>query len=148
MVNKETWEPQVTAGGHFDVVSDIQWDKGEGHYLVSLSIDQTTRLHGPLKRPNKQIDWYEIARPQVHGYDLQCLALVNKYKLASGADEKVIRSFEAPKNFIENFCSICGHSLKSELQKEEAQNRPAGASVPALRLSNKAVYSGDVEKIQ
>ena len=65
-----------------------------------------------------QIDWYEIARPQVHGYDLQCLALVNKYKLASGADEKVIRSFEAPKNFIENFCSICGHSLESELQKE------------------------------
>jgi hypothetical protein len=53
--NKETWEPQVTAGGHFDVVSDIQWDKGEGHYLVSLSIDQTTRLHGPLKRPNKQV---------------------------------------------------------------------------------------------
>jgi hypothetical protein len=45
----------VTAGGHFDVVSDIQWDKSEGHYLVSLSIDQTTRLHGPLKRPNKQV---------------------------------------------------------------------------------------------
>jgi elongator complex protein 2 len=31
---------------------------------------------------------------------------------------------------------------------QEAQNRPAGASVPALGLSNKAVYSGEVEKIQ
>ena len=31
---------------------------------------------------------------------------------------------------------------------QEAQNRSAGASVPALGLSNKAVYSGDVEKIQ
>ena len=62
--------------------------------------------------------WYEIARPQVHGYDLQCLAMINRYKFASGADEKVIRAFEAPRNFIENFCSLCGKDLKSELQKE------------------------------
>lgn len=62
--------------------------------------------------------WYEIARPQVHGYDLQCLAVINRYKFASGADEKVIRAFEAPRNFIENFCSLCGKELKTELQKE------------------------------
>ena len=62
--------------------------------------------------------WYEIARPQVHGYDLQCLAMINRYKFASGADEKVIRAFEAPRNFIENFCSLCGKDLKTELQKE------------------------------
>ncbi|XP_076094139.1 elongator complex protein 2-like [Mytilus galloprovincialis] len=145
--SKGTWEPQVTASGHFDVVCDVEWDKGGGQYLVSLSVDQTTRLHAPWKQSNGQADWYEIARPQVHGYDLQCLALINRYKFASGADEKVIRSFDAPKNFIENFCSICGISLEAELKKEEAQNRPAGASVPALGLSNKAVYSGDVEKI-
>ena len=40
--------------------------------------------------------WYEIARPQVHGYDLQCLVMINRYKFASGADKKVIRAFEAP----------------------------------------------------
>ena len=62
--------------------------------------------------------WYEITRPQVHGYDRQCLAMINRYKFASGADEKVIRAFEAPINFIENFCSLCGKDLKSELQKE------------------------------
>ena len=62
--------------------------------------------------------WYEIARPQVHGYDLQCLAMINRYKFASGADEKVIRAFEAPRNFIKNFCSLCGKDLKTELQKE------------------------------
>ena len=58
--------------------------------------------------------WYEIARPQVHGYDLQCLAMINRYKFASGADKKVIRA----KKFIENFCSLCGKDLKTELQKE------------------------------
>lgn len=146
--DKDGWEPQVSAGGHFDAVCDIEWDKGGGQYLVSLSTDQTTRLHAPWKRSNGQEYWYEIARPQIHGYDLQCLALINRYKLASGADEKVIRSFEAPINFIENFCSICGLSLETELKKEEAQNRPAGASVPALGLSNKAIYSGEVEKLQ
>ena len=33
--------------------------------------------------------WCEIARPQVHGYDMQCLSMLSRYRLASGADEKV-----------------------------------------------------------
>lgn len=33
--------------------------------------------------------WCEIARPQVHGYDMQCLSMLTRYRLASGADEKV-----------------------------------------------------------
>ena len=33
--------------------------------------------------------WCEIARPQVHGYDMQCLSMLSRYKMASGADEKV-----------------------------------------------------------
>jgi elongator complex protein 2 len=62
--------------------------------------------------------WYEIARPQVHGYDLQCLKMINRYKFTSGADEKVVRVFEATRNFIENFCTLCNKDLKVELQKE------------------------------
>lgn len=85
--------------------------------------------------------WYEIARPQIHGYALQCLAMVNRYKYASGADEKVIRVFDAPDNFLENFCNLCDLDLKRERDSEEAQNRPVGASVPALGLSNKAVFT-------
>jgi hypothetical protein len=45
----------VTAGGHFDVVSDIQWDKGEGHYLVSLrSLNRgTIRVKFPMTGQEK-----------------------------------------------------------------------------------------------
>ncbi|XP_061179769.1 elongator complex protein 2-like [Saccostrea echinata] len=136
------WRPVVTGSGHFDEVEDLGWDTG-GQFVVTVSKDQTTRLHAPtIHQQGKEI-WYEIARPQVHGYDLQCLTIINRYKFASGADEKVIRAFEAPRNFIENFCTLCGKDLKRELQKEEAQNRPEGASVPALGLSNKAVFGGE-----
>ena len=38
---------------------------------------------------SQQCLWCEIARPQVHGYDMQCLSMLSRYRLASGADEKV-----------------------------------------------------------
>jgi hypothetical protein len=45
--------------------------------------------------------WHEIARPQVHGYDLLNVVFIDKLKFASIADEKVVRIFEAPRNFME-----------------------------------------------
>ena len=65
-----------------------------------------------------QVSWYEIARPQVHGYAMQCIAMIHRYRYASGADEKVIRVFDAPNNFIGNFCNICSMDLTAERQKE------------------------------
>lgn len=55
--------------------------------------------------------WHEIARPQIHGYDLKCLAMIDRFQFVSGADEKVLRVFSAPRNFVENFCTISGQSL-------------------------------------
>ena len=54
-----------------------------------------------------QSGWHEIARPQVHGYDMQCITPLGPYAYASGSDEKVIRVFQAPRNFIENLGRIC-----------------------------------------
>ena len=34
--------------------------------------------------------WHEIARPQIHGYDIQCISFVDEWKYVSGSDEKVI----------------------------------------------------------
>lgn len=62
-----------------------------------------------------QVTWHEIARPQIHGYDLKCLAMISRFQFVSGADEKVLRVFSAPRNFVENFCAITGQSMNHVL---------------------------------
>ncbi|GFN75662.1 elongator complex protein 2 [Plakobranchus ocellatus] len=137
-----TWHPEVTGGGHFAPVADLSWAGGGGDYILTVSVDQTTRLHAPWVYGEDQFMWCEVARPQVHGYDLKCLAVLGKYSFASGADEKLIRIFKAPKNFISNFCHICGH----DFNKQDCDSLPEGANVPALGLSNKAVFINDDDK--
>lgn len=62
-----------------------------------------------------QETWHEISRPQIHGYDMQCLAMVGRFRFVSGADEKVLRVFQAPRNFVENFANIFGTSSEKLL---------------------------------
>jgi elongator complex protein 2 len=54
------------------------------------------------------VTWNEIARPQIHGYDLNCVSFINNrlHRFASGAEEKVIRVFDAPRAFVETFTNI------------------------------------------
>ena len=63
----------------------------------------------------KQVAWYEVGRPQVHGYDMQCLTMINSYLFASAGDEKVTRAFRAPRNFIKNLSNICDLNLNEEV---------------------------------
>lgn len=98
--NESLWLPQVIVGGHFGEVRDLAWEP-QGEFVMSVSADQTTRIHAPWR--NDFETWHEIARPQVHGYDMQALALLSRYKFASGAEEKIVRTFQASANFIENF---------------------------------------------
>lgn len=46
---------------------------------------------------------------------MQCLAMVGRFQFVSGADEKVLRVFQAPRNFVENFANISGNSREKLL---------------------------------
>jgi elongator complex protein 2 len=139
-------EPAVINSGHFDLVEDICWEP-DNKFLVSVSKDQTARFHGkwyPKRNNTNEIrssisTWHEFGRPQIHGYDLTCLAFINRFKFVSGADEKLLRIFEAPKIVLKNYYNLSGDESVIELLNVSS-SLPEGASVPALGLSNKAVY--------
>ncbi len=110
-------------------------------YVISVSADQTTRIHAPWRlrdSPDGRVLWREIARPQVHGYDLNTVTMLPDHKMASGADEKIVRVFESTRSFLENLSSITGLEVETKMSKV-AQ----GASVPSLGLSNKAVFEDE-----
>ncbi|XP_053570557.1 elongator complex protein 2 [Bombina bombina] len=138
----DEWVPMVVISGHFNSVQGLQWDP-DGQFVITVGADQTTRLFGPWKRKgHSQVTWHEIARPQIHGYDMQCIAMIGRFQFVSGADEKVLRVFDAPRNFIENFSNISGISMQNLLSNGDTR-LPEGATVPALGLSNKAVFQGE-----
>ena len=83
----DEWSPRLGVSGHFKSVKDLAWNPS-GQYLVSVSLDQTARLWGKWNRDSKS-SWHELSRPQVHGYDLHCIAFFDQYGYSSGADEKV-----------------------------------------------------------
>ncbi|KAI5621846.1 elongator complex protein 2 isoform X1, partial [Silurus asotus] len=141
------WSPAVVVSAHFNAVQDLSWDP-EGEFLLSVGSDQTTRVFAPWRRKDcLQVTWHEISRPQIHGYDMQCLAMVGRFQFVSGADEKVLRVFKAPRNFVENLANIVGTSMEKLLAlhvRIRNSSLPEGASTPALGLSNKAVFQGDL----
>lgn len=143
-VNAKLWEPGVIVGGHYKEVRDIEWEP-RGKFLFSVSNDQTTRVHALWNRNQTPTTYHEIARPQVHGYDMQCLAIISRYKFASASEEKIIRTFQAPGNFVENFRKLV--STDDDLEGEGIlESHQKGASIPSLGLSNKAVYEEDLAK--
>ncbi|TEB30200.1 WD40 repeat-like protein [Coprinellus micaceus] len=134
----EGWRETGAITGHSGPVRGLDWSP-TGDYLISTGLDQTTRIHGgiPTSSPSPEASWHELARPQIHGYDLLNVTFIDPLKFVSIADEKVVRVFEAPRSFVDML-----ESLKVSWFSEEQHQRPAGASVPALGLSNKAVGEG------
>lgn len=113
------WNPGVVVGGHYSEVRDIAWER-YGEFLYSVSADQTTRIHAPWVRTLTEcFTWHEIARPQVHGYDMQCLCVLPKYQYASGAEEKIVRTFQAPANFVQNYRKLCNVTEGSDSEGDK-----------------------------
>lgn len=104
---------------------------------------QTTRLYACWERPDvSSPSWHEIARPQVHGHDLNCLAVVKgpgNQRYVSGADEKVARVFEAPGAFLDSLYAFTGTADADGFKREDVQI--VGANMSALGLSQKPIYT-------
>ncbi|KAL8720725.1 MAG: hypothetical protein Q9225_002459 [Loekoesia sp. 1 TL-2023] len=133
----ERWVQGVGISGHTKAVMDVAWARN-GSYLLSTGSDQTTRLHAEWIEEGQR-SWHEFARPQIHGYDLNCIDTVGELQFVSGADEKLLRVFDEPKGTAELLRRFCN------IDDVPVQELPAAANVPVLGLSNKAI-DGDVEE--
>lgn len=121
------YQPAQALGGHCGPVVDLAWG-GDGGCLQSASGDQTARLFTCSGG-----HWCELARTQVHGHDMSCLAAIPTPSLpaavaavadgaadkpiparctapcllyVSGSEEKVLRVFEAPQAFLDSLAAV------------------------------------------
>ncbi|GAA6020260.1 hypothetical protein JCM11491_003868 [Sporobolomyces phaffii] len=143
----DEWTPRVATTGHSGRVSQVGWEP-EGQYLLSASHDMSTRLHAPwrrttLNREDRVETWHELGRPQIHGYPLSSIAFLDRLRFVSGADEKLVRVFDAPQNFVDSFAELAGVGLDGDdgSRRDGGAARPMAANVPPLGLSNRAIAS-------
>ena len=130
--NTQFWAQRYGISGHTSLVDGICWSP-DGGYFLSTSSDQTTRLHAQWKRGEKR-SWHEFSRPQIHGYDLNCVTSTSPHQFCSGADEKLLRVFNEPNEIANMLHRLCGVALP-----EKAESLPHTAAIPVLGLSNKAM---------
>lgn len=128
-VGQELWVPQNGLTGHIKSVTDIAWSP-QGNYVLTTSLDKTTRLFAPF-----QEYWYELSRPQIHGYEMMCIFPLNSGLFVSGGDEKILRVFKATKVIANLLNNLLGYTIDPEALDSEV------ATVPVLSLSNKAMSS-------
>lgn len=106
---------------------------------------QTTRVFANWKNRGSSghdSNWHEIARPQVHGHDINCVAIIKgkgNHRFVSGADEKVARVFEAPLSFLKTLqhATLQNSSCFEDL---EGNVHILGANMSALGLSQKPIF--------
>ena len=144
----QRWETLCGVTGHFGPAVDCCWEPVTGAYLLSSSADQTTRMWAPvdLLLSDRREVWCEVGRPQVHGYDLTsvvCIGVGRRnggeplHRFVSGADEKPLRVFDAPRATTKLLQQLLG--LQQEPKDEDGGGAPIPerAYMPALGLSNK-----------
>ncbi|OCT50773.1 Elongator complex protein 2 [Cladophialophora carrionii] len=141
------WTQRHGISGHVGAVTGLCWSP-EGSYLLTTSADQTTRLHAQWKRGGQR-SWHEFSRPQIHGYDLNCITSISPWQFCSGADEKLLRVFNQPRDVAGMLNRLCGIPLPAETGTEVdgtsiSISMPERAAIPVLGLSNKAMDESEV----
>lgn len=141
-VQDNCWKAGQSITGHSEPVTDLSWEKS-GAYLLSSSLDKTCRLHAQARSSCDR--WHELARPQVHGHEINCLASLSFAKFISGAEEKTIRAYEGTQFFLKNYEHLSG-DIPNET-KQSFEGFPLHAQLPALGLSNRgATEPYDIEE--
>lgn len=123
---QEEWIPKTGLTGHIKSVTDISWSP-QSNYLLTTCLDKTTRLFASHKKA-----WFELSRPQIHGYEMICIFPLSNSLFVSGGDEKILRVFKATKIIANLLNSLLGHSIDADTLESDV------ATVPVLSLSNKA----------
>ncbi|ENI09019.1 hypothetical protein COCC4DRAFT_186282 [Bipolaris maydis ATCC 48331] len=139
---EDMWTQQVAVTGHVREVKGVSWSR-DGSYLLTTGTDQTTRLYSQWKRDGMSPSWHEFSRPQIHGYDLNCIDTVSDTQFISGADEKLLRVFDEPKGVADMLHKLC------DTRPSDSAALPDAANIPVLGLSNKAIQAvGDEDPIE
>jgi WD40 repeat protein len=153
-----SWMAHPPLTGHFQEANDICWEPSRGEYLLSVSSDQTCRLWTELPLLNNCEEtacpmWQEVARPQVHGYDLTSVCCIGvdgdkgnepRHRFVSCADEKQLRVFDAPTATIDLLRQLHHGDAHGDTDDNDDDNdlhsdmRVSKAFLPSLGLTNKA----------
>lgn len=155
----KTFLPSLSPTGHCAAVTDLSWSP-RGDYVLSVSLDQTARVLAPSQQRGS---WHEISRAQVHGYDLNCACFLlgsssssddaarTNDRFVSGADEKILRVFEAPDALQRLVARLSGREELSAVDgsssssNDAQQPRVEHAYLPELSLTNKSAGGSSVE---
>mmetsp|Transcript_28996 Transcript_28996/g.43753 ORF Transcript_28996/g.43753 Transcript_28996/m.43753 type:complete len:891 (-) Transcript_28996:2589-5261(-) len=160
----EHWDVQSNITGHFRGVVDLDWEVLNGDYLLTVGYDQTCRLWAQVPTSSSSAEkttWHEVGRPQVHGYDLTSITCIGygassssserktggekKHRFVSGADEKLLRVFDAPSSTLRLLRSLRNEASAKDEEKEDRVER---AYIPSLGLSNKAEAKEQMEEVE
>jgi elongator complex protein 2 len=73
--------------------------------------------------------WHEVARPQIHGYDLNAISSLHDWKFVSGADEKVLRVFQTSKSTADLLVRLANLTVDTTVTASPAtRSNPLGPS--------------------
>lgn len=142
---RDRWVQKVAVGGHVRGVTGVSWGGPGSAWLISTGLDQTTRLWAKWSEAKGGGGgWHEFSRPQVHGYDINCVTWLPKleewkggYQFVSGADEKLLRVFEEPKGVAGLLRRLADCGGNTTTNGCDIDGLPEGAEQPVLGLSNK-----------
>ncbi|KAF8427425.1 RNA polymerase II 90 kDa subunit [Tirmania nivea] len=149
---QDRWTGKVAVTGHTRDVTGISWGGPRGDWLLSTSLDQTTRIWARWRKESGGGGgWHEMARPQIHGYDINCVSWLPRigqkgkrkggWQFVSGADEKLLRVFEEPRGVASLLARLtsAGSVGEGDVDDTNLASLPEGAEQPALGLSNKTL---------